>query len=348
MSDADRQLYFADFVIELQAAEDDKRRRIRDARRRAEKAQREGYRDTLRKLASEGKILPGTRWRSVEEVISAEESYGLVHTQDRDAPRELFEEFLDEWGENYRRDRSFLGQLLQPSSKKEIVVNGNTTYEEFTKMLLNEAAYSPGVYGDTRRIINRDDPISTSRLYYDDLVLRAKESDSAAAGRRGHPLRLGSLADSSEDEGEIIEEGEVTDDANGRAWAETRVMVDIASQQDDALVGNNAALPVPEISALETQNAAALEGEETGDADLEDLATPLTSAAKGIILQDGCDEGSKSLPVDDETELEKSTSPSQSIEDHSTLPGHETPSAEAFPASSEVDEAESSDGYDEI
>lgn len=39
MSDTDRQVYFSDHVIELQNAEDEKRRRIRDARRRAEKAQ---------------------------------------------------------------------------------------------------------------------------------------------------------------------------------------------------------------------------------------------------------------------------------------------------------------------
>ena len=39
MSDTDRQVYFSDHVIELQNTEDEKRRRIRDARRRAEKAQ---------------------------------------------------------------------------------------------------------------------------------------------------------------------------------------------------------------------------------------------------------------------------------------------------------------------
>ena len=50
MTDSDRQLYFADFVIELQAVEDDKRRRIRDAHRRAEQAQRDAYRDFLEKF----------------------------------------------------------------------------------------------------------------------------------------------------------------------------------------------------------------------------------------------------------------------------------------------------------
>jgi hypothetical protein len=52
--------------------------------------------------------------------------------------------------------------------------------------------------------------------------------------------------------------------------------------------------------------------------------------------------------MNDETKVEKSTFPSLSTHDHSTLPAHEKPSAEAFPASLAADEAETSDGYDEI
>jgi pre-mRNA-processing factor 40 len=205
MSDSDRQLYFADFVIELQAAEDDKRRRIRDARRRAEKAQREAYREFLRKLAAEGKILPYARWRSVEELLSADESFKLVQAQDRDSPHGLFEEFMDEWGGAYRRERSFLSRLLHPSNKKEIVVKAGTTYDEFTKLLLDEAAYSPDVYGDARRIINREEPVSSARLYYDELISRASDSNNA----KRNAVRRRSTVDSSEDEGEIIEDGEL-------------------------------------------------------------------------------------------------------------------------------------------
>ena len=236
MSDSDRQLYFADFVIELQTAEDDKRRRIRDARRRAEKAQRDGYREALRTLAREGKIHPGSRWRSVEETVTADDSFGPVHTQDRSAPREIFEEFLDDWAETYRRDRDFLSQLTQPHSKKVSIVKPNTTYQEFSEMLLNEAEYSPGVYGDARRIINKHDPVSSARLFYDDLIFRAKEAATSAMSRRTSSGRPGQLAESSEDEGEIIEEGEVNEDggcARGPEDGESK-KVDVMSKLNDA------------------------------------------------------------------------------------------------------------------
>ena len=80
MIDSDRQLYFADYIIELQYLEEDKRKRIRDARRRAEKAQRDAYRQMLRKLALANKILPHTRWRNLEEhiAIHEKESYQPV------------------------------------------------------------------------------------------------------------------------------------------------------------------------------------------------------------------------------------------------------------------------------
>jgi pre-mRNA-processing factor 40 len=205
MSDSDRQLYFADFVIALQAAEDDKRRRIRDARRRAEKAQREAYREALRKLAIEGKILPYTRWRGIEEIVSTDDSFNLVQAQDRDAARELFEEFVDEWEDAYRRERSFLSRLLNPPNKAEIVVKVGTKYDGFTKLLLDAAAYSPDIYGDARRIINREEPLSSARLYYDELISRASDSSQRQATRRR------ATDDSSEDEGEIIEDGELPD-----------------------------------------------------------------------------------------------------------------------------------------
>jgi hypothetical protein len=199
MSDSDRQLYFADFVIELQAAEDEKRRRIRDARRRAEKAQREGYRELLKKLAGEGQITPYTRWRSIQDAVSADEAFKLVQAQDREAPHELFEEFLDEWNEGYRREHSFLGRLMT-SGRKEIRVKPGTSFDQFTKLLLDEAAYSPDVYGDVRRIINREQPVSSARLYYDEVMSRTAEVRKAND-------------DSSEDEGEIIEDGEVSESA---------------------------------------------------------------------------------------------------------------------------------------
>jgi pre-mRNA-processing factor 40 len=233
MSDSDRQLYFADFVIELQAAEDDARRRIRDARRRAEKAQREAYRDVLRRMATERRILPSTRWRNIEELIATDNSFSLVHSQERDAPRELFEEFVDEWDVNYRRDRSLLSRLLHPSPQAEIVVKASTSYAEFTKLLLEKAAYSPELYGDTRRIINRDEPVSSARLYFDELILRAKGVASTVANRSGSAAsRQGD--ESSEDEGEIKEEGELPEDGENAQAGGPNANPDVSPESESS------------------------------------------------------------------------------------------------------------------
>lgn len=210
MSDSDRQLYFADYVIELQAVEDEKRRRIRDARRRAEKAQRDAYRDTLRLMATQGKIIPSSRWRNFEDVICSEGTFGPVSEQDRDAPRDMFEDFVEDWADSYRRDKVFLSRLF--SSSKSLTVTVDAQYEDFTKTLLEVAAYSPDVYSDARRVINREEPISSAKLFFNELVLQAKIDDKSSVSfgrRRGG---AGNRDESSSDEGEIVEDGEVQEE----------------------------------------------------------------------------------------------------------------------------------------
>jgi len=195
LSDSDRQLYFADYVIELQTIEDEKRRRIRDARRRAEKAQRDAYRILLRTMAEAGSILPSTRWRSVEEKVASDPSFEPVQAQGREVPRELFDDFVREWNDEYRRDRATLNRVLS-LSKTDFKVDDSTTMDDFTNKLLDLSGPSPDLYGEVRRILNRENPLSSTRLFFDELraekVVVLKKDD-----------------ESSEDEGEIVEEGEV-------------------------------------------------------------------------------------------------------------------------------------------
>ncbi|KAL3912580.1 MAG: hypothetical protein SGILL_006826 [Bacillariaceae sp.] len=200
LPDSDRQLYFADFVLDLQNAEDDKRRRIRDARRRAEKAQRDDFRHLLRVRATEGKIFPYSRWRAVEAMLSQHESFSPVSAQGRELPRELFEEFADEWDGVYRRERSFLSRLLEPPGSTPEPINQNTTYDSFQKLLLDGASYSKEIQRETSRIISREEPVSSARLLYDDLVSRVVSEHHAAATQNNDD------EESSEDEGEIIED----------------------------------------------------------------------------------------------------------------------------------------------
>lgn len=210
MTDSDRQLYFADTVIELQALEDDKRNRIRGARRRAEKAQREAFLEALHGLAADGIITPFSKWRTCEEKIAALDSFGPVQDQDRDAPREIFEDFLAEWNESYGRDRAILSQLVYPKNiNKQIVVSPDTIYDVFTKALLEAAVDYPDLGNKARRIINRSEPISSARIYLQELIADSKGLKASVMARRGSSSRrLQDNDSSSEDEGEIVEDGE--------------------------------------------------------------------------------------------------------------------------------------------
>lgn len=207
MSETDRQLYFSDFVIELQNAEDEKRRRIRDARRRAEKAQRDAFRERLGELAKEGILTPETRWRGVEDRVSNDPTYEPVAAQGREVARELFEDFVYDWKEEYRRDRITLGRVWE-KSKKEFVFDDKANVEEFGKMLLESSAGSPDLYGEIRRISNRESSLPSSiALFFKELRVDAEASNNGNGKKRGSLSGKGD--ESSEDEGEIIEDGEV-------------------------------------------------------------------------------------------------------------------------------------------
>lgn len=257
MTDPDRQLYFADFVIELQAQEDDKRRRIRDARRRAEKAQRDAYRDALESLGSEGKLTPSSHWRDIERIMHGESAYEAVSEQDREAPREIFEEFIDEWDEIYRRDRQFLSQLVHPTSNREILVTRETKYETFVKALLEEANNSPQTYAEARRITKTEEPRSSARLYFNELVNKAKEKAAIPYRRRGYGSRRAMDDDSSEDEGEIVEDGEVEDKKESQEEAD-KAKETAAPPNTSADKANNENAPIKEEALV--KNASNSEG----------------------------------------------------------------------------------------
>ena len=214
MSESDRQLYFSDYVIELQNSEDEKRRRIRDARRRAEKAQRDVFREKLIELAKEGVITPDTRWRGIEEKVSSQypNVFGPVQAQGLEVARELFEDFVYDWKEEYRRDKVTLVRVWDSSTskKKEFKFDDKkkANVEDFCKLLLESCAGSPDLYGEIRRISNRENPISSVHLFFNELKADAEATKNGNGKKRGSLLNGD---ESSEDEGEIIEDGEVAE-----------------------------------------------------------------------------------------------------------------------------------------
>lgn len=237
LTDSDRQVFFADFVIELQKTEDDKRRRIRDARRRAEKEQRDSYREMLHQMAIDGKIEPFSRWRGeVEELVSKDESFGPIQAQERNAPRELFEQFIEDWYEKYQRERSFLRRLLESSMPNEgfdvpSIVTSETTFKAFKNLLTDESKHSSEKRDEAWHIINGEDPVSSARLFYKELLSRAKEVKRPPVDTA--ESRRSSIKDeSSEDEGEIVEEGEEAEE-DGKGATERPLTVKVEGEGAD-------------------------------------------------------------------------------------------------------------------
>ena len=203
----DRQVYFSDYVIELQNEEDEKRRRIRDARRRAEKEQRDAFHDRLSELAKDGMITPDTRWRSMEDKLSSEPTYEPVNAQGRDVACDMFEDFVYDWKEEYRRDKVILGRVWE-MSKKDFVfdMDGDANVvDDFSKMLLESSADHQDLYGEIRRMSTRENP-----LYLSSIALFFKElKEDKESGKKNAD------DESSEDEGEIKEDEEGEEDKEG-------------------------------------------------------------------------------------------------------------------------------------
>ena len=191
MSDSDRQLFFADYVIQLQTLEDEKQHRILEANQRAEKAQRHAYRDRLREMAEAGSIRPDTRWRDVQVQLARHSTYDPVYAQRRDAPRELFEDFVEEWSEEFRRERVVLNRAL---GLDKVKFDQALSLEEFRQHLLKVASPVPDLYAEVRRILSKEDKLSSCCLLYEERVTRHSNNNDIEGDC------------SSEDEGEIIED----------------------------------------------------------------------------------------------------------------------------------------------
>ena len=160
------------------------------------------------KLVSEGKIAPSSQWRDVEKLLDQDSTFASIQEQDRDAPRDIFEECAEEWDHIYRRDYKLLSRLVHPKSGREILVTIGTTYDALVKALLQEADSSPHLASEARSIVKTDEQLSSACLYFNEMLKQARENNAAPLRRRGYGSRRSHGDSSSEDEGEILEDGE--------------------------------------------------------------------------------------------------------------------------------------------
>uniref|UniRef100_A0A7S3LCE3 FF domain-containing protein n=1 Tax=Amphora coffeiformis TaxID=265554 RepID=A0A7S3LCE3_9STRA len=200
MDEADQQHLFADYMSDIRQAEEDEKRRSHEERRKAERIQRENYRKLLVRFAEESKLTPSSLWRDSQSLLNQDPCSAPLSQQDPQAPREMFQRFVDDWNSAYLGDRRTLSQLAAYLPKKSAFVNDETTYEDFIEALLGVSSNDDELNMEIRRIVDERSPVSSAKLYFDELKNRAK---LAATARRGSSRRPDE--ESSEDEGEIDE-----------------------------------------------------------------------------------------------------------------------------------------------
>ena len=198
IDEAEQQRLFVDFVAERRMREEEQRRSSHEDRRREEQARLANFQNMLVRLAEQNKLTPSSLWRDSQSLLSQEPSYIALLKHDSHAPRELFQRFVDGWNHTYLKDRGFLSRLVGYLPKKAATVTNETIYDGFVQALLDVSSSSSELVEEVQRIIADQSPVSSAKLYFDELKNRAM-----ASARRGSLRRGGE--ESSEDEGEIVE-----------------------------------------------------------------------------------------------------------------------------------------------
>jgi pre-mRNA-processing factor 40 len=204
LSDTERQLYFADFIIHLQKLDDERRLKARSERVRIDEAHRLTFLEDIKELCRNGELLPTSTWRNVGRTISRLPSFGQLQEQGRNDPREIFEDFLAEWENSYRRDKSFLKRIICPSHSQPIRLNANTSIDDFRKLILDASKTFLDATLQVQRIFERSDPVSSAQIFLNELLQEAREQNETMYMRRNSTRRQG--VESSEDEEGEIEE----------------------------------------------------------------------------------------------------------------------------------------------
>ncbi|KAL7509519.1 hypothetical protein ACHAXN_006500 [Cyclotella atomus] len=239
VKESDRQLYFADYVLQLQCSYEDQQRRIEEARMRAEKAQRGEFRSVLLDMARNNgsnndggggganvnnntQLRPFTPWKEMQPILHKTSAYEKVYAQDVELPRELYMEFVNGWKDVYvGRDRKVLlralGLMKKSCSNSKSNAKNSTataTATSTTKSMTKNAATNNDMDGYQEFETKMLEASSSIPELYTELrrMLSDKEVPLSSfrvfyeENIREDGKRKEEESSSSEDEGEIIED----------------------------------------------------------------------------------------------------------------------------------------------
>mmetsp|Transcript_38904 Transcript_38904/g.70159 ORF Transcript_38904/g.70159 Transcript_38904/m.70159 type:complete len:572 (+) Transcript_38904:70-1785(+) len=131
---------------------------------RAERKNRDAFREILRKDGDAGKIKANTHWGDYAETVVKDDRYLNLIAQPGSTPHDLFDDYVEELNDKYNQDRNKIKKLAK---SKGMVFTPSSTYEWFKEQLKDEAAFKE--FSEEFR-----------KSTFDSFVAKAKEAEEDA------------------------------------------------------------------------------------------------------------------------------------------------------------------------
>lgn len=132
LEDSDRRRLLDDLVTKLCKAEDDRKARERDERRRQDRLRREDFKEFLQGMVEENAITADTTWKDLKRSIEEEDAYKAMDDQPGGA-RDVFDDIVADLRRQFRDDKRCVEALMEEA---KFVVTPETKQLEFEAALL--------------------------------------------------------------------------------------------------------------------------------------------------------------------------------------------------------------------
>uniref|UniRef100_A0A7N1A3A1 Pre-mRNA-processing protein 40A n=2 Tax=Kalanchoe fedtschenkoi TaxID=63787 RepID=A0A7N1A3A1_KALFE len=167
----DRLLVFQDYLRDLEAVEEEQKKIQKEQLRRAERKNRDAFRQLMDEHVAAGTLTAKTQWRDYCMTVKESPPYMAVASNTSGStPKDLFEDVLEELQDKYHEDKTRIKELTKSG---KLVITANWTFEDF-KEATKEDLGSPLISD-----INL-------KLAFEELLERSKEKEEKEAKKRQH------------------------------------------------------------------------------------------------------------------------------------------------------------------
>ncbi|KAL9257450.1 Pre-mRNA-processing protein 40A-like protein [Drosera capensis] len=165
----DRLEMFQEYVHDLEKEEEEQRKIQKEEIRKAERKNRDDFRNLMNEHVAAGSLNAKTSWRDYHSKVKDMPAYQAVSSNSSGStPKELFEDVVEELLKQYEEDKIRIKDAMK---LEKVTLSSNWTLEDFKSAIDKEMSFQPVAE------INL-------KLVFDDLLERAREKEEKEAKRR--------------------------------------------------------------------------------------------------------------------------------------------------------------------